>query len=203
MQKKRDRKAYMAAYHQKHKEKFNAKSRKYYAEHTKECKQLVRDWKERNPEKEKAFKRKQNMKNLVANLARVKAWKAANPVRAEEAEHFSRLRRYWLNPEKKRQARRDAVRTLKLETLKAYGGTCFCCGEDRPEFLTIDHANGGGTKHIRTLQKRGQSFYLWLKNQGFPQGDYRVACWNCNCARGMFGKCPHEDESGCAIGVAC
>jgi hypothetical protein len=31
----------------------------------------------------------------------------------------------------------------RREALAAYGGCCECCGEQRFEFLAIDHINGG------------------------------------------------------------
>lgn len=80
----------------------------------------------------------------------------------------------------------------KLACLDVYGGRfCSCCGETHIEFLTIDHINGGGTKH-RKSEKIGNIYY-WLRRNGYPSG-YRVLCFNCNCARGHFGCCPHEKE---------
>lgn len=71
---------------------------------------------------------------------------------------------------------------LKLETVVQYGGACSC-GESQPEFLTIDHIEGGGHKHRTLIQHSGgHDFYRWLKNQGYPEG-YRVLCFNCNCQR--------------------
>jgi len=72
----------------------------------------------------------------------------------------------------------------------AYGGyVCACCGEDTPEFMTLDHIDGGGIAHRRVLG-RGYSFYVRLAEQGFPPG-LRVLCYNCNCGR-RTGACPHE-----------
>lgn len=75
-----------------------------------------------------------------------------------------------------------------------YGRKCECCGETIIEFLTIDHVDGGGTKHRKTLGgKSGTWFYRWLVKQGFPKG-YRTLCYNCNCGRHHRGDgvCPHE-----------
>lgn len=34
--------------------------------------------------------------------------------------------------------------------------------------------------------------YRWLKKQGFPKGDFRVMCFNCNLGRQRNGgECPH------------
>lgn len=74
-------------------------------------------------------------------------------------------------------------RQLKLEMILAYGGRCVLCGENKPEFLTIDHINGNGTKHRQSVGvKGGAGIYRWLKNQHWPKNDYRVLCANCNCS---------------------
>lgn len=86
---------------------------------------------------------------------------------------------------------------LKREVFEHYGGVpshCACCGETCPEFLAIDHINGGGAAHRRELgNKTGMNFYRYLRQLGFPAG-YRVLCHNCNSARGIYGQCPHERE---------
>ena len=70
-----------------------------------------------------------------------------------------------------------------------YGGACACCGEYRFAFLTIDHIEGGGRKH-REQFTSNDALYRWLKQE--QREGFRVLCYNCNCARGNFGKCPHE-----------
>lgn len=60
------------------------------------------------------------------------------------------------------------------------------------KFLSIDHINGGGSKHTKSLNRRGVTFYLWLIKQGFPDG-YQTLCYNCNFAKGHFGVCPHQE----------
>jgi hypothetical protein len=87
---------------------------------------------------------------------------------------------------------------LKLKVLVAYGGpepACACCGERRFEFLTIDHMNGGGSKHAKAVKNR---VYQALAKAGFPPG-YRVLCMNCNSARGFYGFCPHEHPQRSAL----
>lgn len=68
---------------------------------------------------------------------------------------------------------------------------CECCGEDAVEFLSIDHIDGGGSKHRAQIKGSYSSIYLWLKKKGFPEG-YRVLCMNCNTALGFYGYCPHQ-----------
>lgn len=86
------------------------------------------------------------------------------------------------------------IRRYRLEALEHYGGCppkCSCCGENRPEFLQIDHVNGGGTKERKT--RRYNHLAAWLVRRGFPDG-FRVLCANCNMARSAYGLCPHEAE---------
>lgn len=88
-------------------------------------------------------------------------------------------------------------RRTKLLVLQFYSnGTmrCACCGISYIEFLTIDHIDGGGADHRRSIGKgnlSGGNFYKWLIQQKYPPG-YRVLCQNCNFSRGVFGYCPHE-----------
>jgi len=91
------------------------------------------------------------------------------------------------------EKRRQADRRLKREVIGIYGGKCECCGEDMIEFLTIDHINNDGAKH-RARVGKGRGIYKDIKCQGFPEGKYRVLCFNCNIARGFYGYCPHQPE---------
>ena len=80
---------------------------------------------------------------------------------------------------------------IRYQVFDVYGKTCSCCGEDRLEVLTIDHVNGGGNNHRREVGA-GSSFYKWLHKNGFPKGDYRTLCRNCNQAKHTYGTCPHQ-----------
>ena len=86
----------------------------------------------------------------------------------------------------------------KMAVLRAYGGetpTCKCCGEGNPSFLAIDHEDGSGNDHRKSLNsKGGHPFYNWLIREGFPPG-FRVLCHNCNMAFGFYGYCPHHPPS--------
>ena len=105
-----------------------------------------------------------------------------------------RAREYYEEHKKeiiKRKSIKD--RELKEEVIAAYGGTCECCGESAIEFLTIDHINNDGAEHRRRVGK-GRQMYADIKAQDFPEGRYRVLCFNCNIARGFYGYCPHHPE---------
>lgn len=81
-------------------------------------------------------------------------------------------------------------RQRRLVCLERYGGKCACCGEDRYEFLAIDHINGGGGKHRKNV---GAKIDRWLIKNNFPDG-FRVLCHNCNQSLGHYGFCPHNKE---------
>lgn len=100
------------------------------------------------------------------------------------------------NPEARKAAAARARAKLRRRVLDHYGGSCDCCGEGRQPFLAIDHIDGGGIQHRKSLGNAGFgiSFYRWLVNQGFPTG-FRVLCHNCNQALGHYGRCPHQDEA--------
>ena len=78
--------------------------------------------------------------------------------------------------------------------IQAYGGKCLCCGEEAPEFLTIDHIHGGGTEERKRI-KGGQTFYAHLKKHGWPKDRYRLLCANCNGSIGRHGYCPHQSSA--------
>lgn len=83
------------------------------------------------------------------------------------------------------RARHRFVRTL---VINHYGGKCACCGEKEYRFLTIDHKNNDGAQHRKTI---GKTLYYWLYQNGFPK-EFQILCWNCNCSRHFWGKCPHK-----------
>lgn len=105
---------------------------------------------------------------------------------------------------KSRKANQIHNAKLKTEALAAYGNRCACCGEDAPEFLTIDHVHGDGRSHRREVG-RGHGIYRWLKKQGYPKDRFQILCFNCNCAKGTNMQCPHEkvDVTRVLRGIAC
>ena len=105
------------------------------------------------------------------------------------------LNSYYRNkPAKLEQGKRYRDKR-KLEAFSAYGGKCSCCGEDNSIFLTIDHVNEDGFKHLNPKGKRymGNQLYSWLRQNNYPVG-FQVLCWNCNAAKHILGICPHQQE---------
>ena len=92
----------------------------------------------------------------------------------------------------RKEVARKRDRKLVLEH---YGGVppkCQCCGEVIDGFLTLDH-EAEETKIAKQNESRrsGTVLYQWLVSKEFPPG-YAVLCFNCNCAKGIYGICPHQ-----------
>jgi 5-methylcytosine-specific restriction endonuclease McrA len=103
----------------------------------------------------------------------------------------ARITAYEQTPERKayvRASHRVRQQMLRRAILEHYGNCCVCCGETIPEFLAIDHINGGGKKHRK---ETGSNFYAWIIKNGFPK-DLQILCHNCNLAKGFYGECPHK-----------
>jgi hypothetical protein len=93
------------------------------------------------------------------------------------------------NTEKVNATSRKQRRKIRAEVLAHYGDHCVCCGEREPDFLSLDHINGGGNKERKEVGP-GIVWYYWLRKQGYPDG-LQVLCYNCNLAKGFLGECPH------------
>ena len=104
-------------------------------------------------------------------------WRRRNPEKAR----FNDKKTKQKNIGRIRDYRRVWVLRVKTEVLTHYGRgklECTLCGEKRLPCLSIDHINGGGTRHMKSLNKFGQRFYRYLKTESFPSG-YRTLCMNC------------------------
>lgn len=91
-------------------------------------------------------------------------------------------------------ARLGAIKTAEARRAQAegilhYGGKCACCGETEIKFLTIEHIDGRKDEKTRYTGKRA---WQDLKRRGWPE-NITILCFNCNCAKGAFGKCPHQE----------
>lgn len=74
----------------------------------------------------------------------------------------------------------------RAAVIQHYGGKCGCCGEDRPEFLQIDHDWDGWAG-----SSKGKNMTHLAVTQGFPD-DFRLRCANCNVATRWGRVCPHQ-----------
>lgn len=92
--------------------------------------------------------------------------------------------------ERQSQKVKDYVKRTKDKIFAVLGRSCACCGESAPEFLTIDHIGGGGTKHRKSVGGNA-AMYLAIIREGIPKDKYRTLCMNCNFSFGHWGRCPH------------
>lgn len=105
--------------------------------------------------------------------------------------------------EKSRQQGRECAkrRLIRLReiVLKYYGKRCACCEESNEKFLTVDHIDGKGAEHRKSIaketgaNKNGRNIssirmYAWIIKNNFP-ALFQILCYNCNCARGFRGSC--------------
>lgn len=100
-------------------------------------------------------------------------------------------RKVW--PKKAESHRKHMARIRqrdKMAAIEMYGGKCECCGETQPEFLTIDHINGGGNQHRKTTPTARNS-WRYVRQHNYPN-DFRLLCYNCNQAYSIYGVCPHQ-----------
>lgn len=166
--------------------------------------EYYKKWCAANPEKARAYALKSYHKHKEKRLAVQRASRAANRevVNARAAEyrlaHPNYQHEWYLaNLEKKRVKSKQYNIDLKIETVAAYGGKCICCGQTDWHFLTIDHIDKRGRDRDKDENGKnitGYRLYLALRKLGYPQGDYRCLCFDCNCVRGVYGFCPHEKQ---------
>ena len=154
-------KAYSANYAETHKEANRERAQRYRAEHHQEILEQERVYRETH-------------RQLLNQ--RAAAYRARYPERVKESLRKSKT--------KLREYNHRKYLVLKAEVLNVYGGQCVCCGEGNFVFLTIDHVNNDGYRQrTRTSSFSGTTMYRWLKKNKYPQGQFQVLCWNCNCAK--------------------
>lgn len=159
-----------------------------------------------NPEKYKIRAREKYLKNREKRLAYVREYRKLYPEKVRLSNKKSREKHrekrliyrklyretvgqwYWDKQLEGQKRRRDRMRRIVIEH---YGNECSCCKENEYGFLTIDHVNGGGTKHRKTVTATSLPFFI-VKNN-FPK-DYQVLCYNCNCSKAFTKEklCPHK-----------
>lgn len=116
-------------------------------------------------------------------------------IKQRECQRKSSLRYYRKNRQAKMEYNKSYEIRIKDKVFDHYGGyVCQCCGITPKPFLTIDHIDGGGTKHRKRLKGGGRFTYRWIYKNNFPKG-FRVLCYNCNSGRARNkGICPHKEN---------
>lgn len=101
--------------------------------------------------------------------------------------------------------KKNSLIQSKIEGIAHYGGKCSCpnCPESNSAFLTIEHKNGrvGDSKAFKSnknpnglrCKRTGKQMWQTARAEGWPD-KYTVLCFNCNCAKSVYGICPHIQE---------
>ncbi len=95
-------------------------------------------------------------------------------------------RKRFQQTERGKKQHREAIRGWRIEVkrlvLRHYGGNklrCIGCGCKDMRVLSIDHIDGNGAEHKRTLGiQGGTNLYRWLISNSYPSG-YQTLCMNC------------------------
>jgi hypothetical protein len=111
--------------------------------------------------------------------------------KAQSKQTMDRKRRDSVYRAAQRESHARHRKRLRLEVIAGYGGECSCCGEQRTEFLVLDHTYGGGNEDRRARSATGA--YYQAKREGCPP-IFRVLCHNCNMSHAFYKYCPHEVE---------
>jgi hypothetical protein len=172
--------------------------REYYADRDAAIKK-TNEWQHNHRDRVREYGRRQRQRNSEKIKAYNRAYRAEQ--RKSNPEYKLYAKDYQASPEGKAAMRRHLLKQ-KIEVINAYGGHCVCCGESRIEFLSLDHIFNDGAQHRKEISKNtGQTFYRWLRKNGFPKGRLQVLCHNCNSAKGYYGYCPHQVESAKLLGL--
>lgn len=103
---------------------------------------------------------------------------ASRPCRFESCHSDQFMRRVGVDKANKILKSLLLRRKVRKEVLEAYGGKCVRCGFSDERALQIDHIEGRGAAHRKSLG--GQvSFMFWLRKMKFPMG-FQILCANCN-----------------------
>jgi hypothetical protein len=102
------------------------------------------------------------------------------------------------DPERYKAVRAASNERLRAKVFAHYGTACACPGCEATEHLTIDHVDGGGGDHRKTLtgdDRGGLVLYRWLANNGFPEG-FQTLCRSCNASKRNTAAC-RRDHGAC------
>jgi DNA repair exonuclease SbcCD ATPase subunit len=145
-------------------------------ERAEDNRQRAREWRRKHPDREQASKAR---------------YKAANPERWKAQRKATAARYAEKNQEAIRERARAKTAELRAAAIAAYGGKCACpgCHVHHAELLTIDHINGGGNTHRKTIGRGSKDFFRWLQRNNYPP-DFQVLCGSCNLAKADKPACP-------------
>jgi len=103
-----------------------------------------------------------------------------NYYHAHRTEALKRMKKYHVQHREQclRRTRRWMSK-LRLKVMQHYSSNLCCryCGFNDTRALQIDHIDGGGRKHARSIGEH--NLYSWLKKNNYPDG-FQILCANCN-----------------------
>lgn len=213
-----DAKQYQAEYHEKHKDQLNTQCRKYYQENKEKLKERKRRYYQKHKEKIYEYQKKWCALHREHIRKRNKRWEQLNPEKrrksANESYHRNkeknrarRIKRasiwYYKNKDRilpiKKARYQKLVAELRAQIFSRYGAKCNCCGLDDIRFLSIDHVYCGKGNSSPAGDRHTLTFFKRIIAEEFPK-DYQVLCMNCNWAKGVYKKCPHEQDKELGLG---
>jgi hypothetical protein len=136
----------------------------------------TKEWRKNNPDKVKEIKKRNRNNNREKyNLYRNNYYKRHK----EDFKKYNSNCKYKTKIEVYSHYCGNEIKCMNINCLVPGG-----CKDIRA--LSIDHINGGGTKHIK--DNKIKSLTNWLKQNNFPEG-FQVLCMNC-----QFIKRYEKDE---------
>ena len=97
---------------------------------------------------------------------------------------------YQDHKERIKKAAKTYQRKCREKVVNYYSGNdpkCARCGITDMDVLCIDHVNGNGNAHRRSIGiTSGAMFFQWLIKNNFPDG-FQVLCANCNLKKRIEG----------------
>lgn len=86
---------------------------------------------------------------------------------------------YYGNIEVERAKRREYNKKNRIATIEMFGGKCSNCGYTDWRALQIDHVNGDGNKHRKSISHNLTAVF-WKKEKEKNPDKYQLLCANCN-----------------------
>ena len=215
-----EHKAYQKEYDSKPKRK--AKRKEYASSHKPRKKEYDTAYNQRPEVKarKKRWSRTPENKAIRRERELTPKYKAKAKERRAKPENKAKQKEYDSRPERKayfkkyqqlpkyKAGQKEHADNIRLKVLQYYSKhlsksdipCCRCCGEkSHIGFLALDHIAGRKEMDSESgLVKLGYSSSMvktvlsnWIIKNNFPKG-FQILCHNCNQAKAVYGKCPHE-----------
>ena len=205
-------------YYRKHREKLLKKSHDYYWSKREEILKKTREDRKKNSQKYRERDRLRRLRNpekfkakgKKAYLKQREKWLAKQHFKYHNNKEYRTIflakQKKWRGENRElfnKRTRVSAKKTrsnLKIKVFSEYSKKqlgkdipcCACCGEYIVEFLSLDHVDGRKVlEHGQNMM--GTKLYYWARRNDYPL-TLQVLCFNCNCAKGSYGICPHKER---------